>query len=414
MGMLDWFQKSAPISGYDHLVNMFSGGAARSGVAVTFGTALECSTVLACVRVIANGLSQVPFKLYKVDGRNRVPAVGHGLHDLVDMAPNEFQTAYEFRNQLALHLCLTGNAFVWLNRVGGRIIEMLPYPPGSVSIQRDGWEVKYHITTQDKQYITVPRKDMWHLKWLSWDGVSGLDGVRLARESIGLSLALESHGATSFKNGTKLSGVLTTDQSLNNDQRKELRESWQGAYSGSENTGKAAVLGYGMKWIPLAMPNDAAQFVESRQYQVEEVCRGFGVLPIMVGRSDKTSSYASAEQMFLQHAVHTLGPWYACIEKSASRWLLSAEERLAGYYFKFNEKGLMRGASKDRAGFYTSLYSVGALSPNDIRELEDMNPYEGGDEYRVPLNMAEPGADPMYEPDSEPEGNDEGSDNGKI
>lgn len=99
--------------------------------------------------------------------------------------------------------------------------------------------------------------------------------------------------------------------------------------------------------------------------------------------------------MFLQHAVHTLGPWYACLEKSASRWLLSEAERRDGYYFKFNVNGLMRGAAKDRAEFYTRLYGVGALSPNDIRELEDMNPYVGGDEYRVPLNMVEPGQNPM-------------------
>ena len=351
--------------------------------------------MLACVRVIANGLAQVPFKLYRAEGRNRNPAVGHGLYELMDMAPNEFQTAFEFRHMLALHLCLTGNAYIWLNRVGGRIVEMLPYPPGCVSIERDGWELTYRITTQDKRYITVPRKDMWHVRWLSWDGVSGLDGVVLAREAIGLSLALETHGASSFRNGVRPSGILSTDQSLNKDQRKDLRTAWEAAFAGTENAGRAAVLGSGMKWTQLSMPNDAAQFIESRQYQVEEVCRAFGVLPIMVGRSDKASTYASAEQMFLQHAVHTLGPWYACLEKSASRWLLSEAERRDGYYFKFNVNGLMRGAAKDRAEFYTRLYGVGALSPNDIRELEDMNPYVGGDEYRVPLNMAEPGQNPM-------------------
>ena len=397
MGLLDWFRKSGPepVGGYDQLVELFSGVAARSGVAVNARTALECSAVLACVRVIANGLAQVPFKLYRAEGRNRNPAVGHGLYELMDMAPNEFQTAFEFRHMLALHLCLTGNAYIWLNRVGGRIVEMLPYPPGCVSIERDGWELTYRITTQDKRYITVPRKDMWHVRWLSWDGVSGLDGVVLAREVIGLSLALETHGASSFRNGVRPSGILSTDQGLNKDQRKDLRTAWEAAFAGTENAGRAAVLGSGMKWTQLSMPNDAAQFIESRQYQVEEVCRAFGVLPIMVGRSDKASTYASAEQMFLQHAVHTLGPWYACLEKSASRWLLSEAERRDGYYFKFNVNGLMRGAAKDRAEFYTRLYGVGALSPNDIRELEDINPYVGGDEYRVPLNMAEPGRNPM-------------------
>lgn len=132
MGLLDWFRKSGPepVGGYGQLVELFSGAAARSGVAVNARTALECSAVLACVRVIANGLAQVPFKLYRAEGRNRNPAVGHGLYELMDMAPNEFQTAFEFRHMLALHLCLTGNAYIWLNRVGGRIVEMLPYPPG--------------------------------------------------------------------------------------------------------------------------------------------------------------------------------------------------------------------------------------------------------------------------------------------
>ena len=136
MGLLDWFRKSGPepVGGYGQLVELFSGVAARSGVAVNARTALECSAVLACVRVIANGLAQVPFKLYRAEGRNRNPAVGHGLYELMDMAPNEFQTAFEFRHMLALHLCLTGNAYIWLNRVGGRIVEMLPYPPGCVSI----------------------------------------------------------------------------------------------------------------------------------------------------------------------------------------------------------------------------------------------------------------------------------------
>ena len=231
MGLFSWLRKSGPESAgdYGQLVDLFGGGAARSGVTVNARTALECSAVLACVRVIANGLAQVPFKLYRAEGRNRHPAVGHGLYDLVDMAPNDFQTAFEFRHMLALHLCLTGNAYVWLNRVGGRIIEMLPYPPGSVSIERDGWTLTYRITTQDKRFITVPAGDMWHIRWLSWDGVSGLDGVRLAREAVGLSLALEAHGASAFKSGVRLSGVLSTDQRLTDGQRADLKKAWYAA-----------------------------------------------------------------------------------------------------------------------------------------------------------------------------------------
>lgn len=391
-----WFRKSTAspqLTSYDLLVDMLRGGIARSGVTVNVTTALECTTVLACARVIANGLSQVPFRLYRTDGRNRVPATEHGLYDLIECAPNEYQSAFEFRNMLGLHLALTGNAFVYLNRVGNRVVEMLPYSPGSITVRRDGWKVEYDITLQDKSRITLSSDDMWHVRWLSWDGVVGMDGVRLAREAIGLALATEEHGSHLFKNGARLSGILSTDQRLNGEQRKELREAWEAAHGGNENAFGTAVLGSGMHWASLVSPNDQAQFLETRRHQVEEVCRAFGVLPIMVGHSDKASTYASAEQMFIQHAVHTLGPWYSCIEKSASRWLLTEQERKAGYYFKFNANGMMRGATKDRAEFYTKMYGVGALSPNDIRELEDMNPYSGGDEYRVPLNMAEPDAD---------------------
>jgi HK97 family phage portal protein len=377
------------------------GSEARSGVVVSTATALECATVLACVRVIANGLAQVPFKLHRVNGRHREAATGHPLFDLIDTAPNDYQTAFEFRQMLGLHLALTGNAHVWLNRVGGRIVEMLPYRPGSVTVTRaKDWSLRYTITTLDGERVEVPASDMWHLRWLSWDGVAGLDAVRLTREAIGLSLATEKHGARLFKNGAAVGGLLSTDSILTEEQVKRLKENWQAAHSG-DNTFKTAVMFGGMKFTPTGSPNDEAQFLETRRHQVEEICRGYGVSPIMVFHYDKASTYASAEQMFLQHAVHTLGPWYACIEKSAARWLLTPEERGQGYYFKFNANGLMRGAARDRAEFYKSLYNVGALSPNDIRELEDMNPYDGGDEYRVPLNMEEPGAEPEKGEDSD-------------
>ncbi len=386
--------KGVRMTSYDLLAEVLGGVLAKSGVHVTAATAIQCTAVLACARVIANGLAQVPFKLYRADGRSRLEASAHPLFSLVAHGPNEYQTSFEFRHMLGLHLSLTGNAFVWLNRVGDRIVEMLPYQPGSVTVTRNGWELTYDLSTKDGKRVRVPAADMWHLRWLSWDGVCGLDGVRQAREAIGLALATEEHGARLFKNGARMSGLLTTEINLTQEQRKELREAWQSAHGGNENAFKTAILGGGMKWFPLVSPNDQAQFLETRRHQVEEVCRAFGVLPIMVGHYDKASTYASAEQMFLQHGVHTLGPWYACIEQSGTQKLLTAEERAKGYYLRFNANGLMRGAARDRAEFYTRLYGVGALSPNDIRELEDMNPYEGGDEYRVPLNMVEPGSAP--------------------
>ena len=388
-------EKSAN-SGYSGLEILLDGcPESHAGIAVTERTALECSTVLACVRVLANGVSQVPMHLYRRRGDARSVASGDARDDLLYMAPNEWQSAFEFWQTVMMHLTLTGNAFVFLNRrPDGRLLELLPFPPGSVSIRRDGWDVWYGVTTQDKRWITVSRQDMWHIRWMAWDGVAGLDAVAMARDAIGLSLALDRHGATSFKNGSRLSGILTVAQPLKEEQRKKLRESWTETFGGSSESGKVAVLGADMKWQQLSANNDASQYDESRRYQVEEICRAFGVDPVMVGYSDKAATFASVEQKSIQHVVHTLGPWYACIEKSAARWLLTEKERRMGYYFKFNVNALLRGAVADRASFYTQLYNVGALSPNEIRELEDLNPYEGGGEHRVPLNMAPAGQEP--------------------
>ena len=246
---------------------------------------------------------------------------------------------------------------------------------------------------------------MWHIKWLSWDGVQGLDGVAMARDAIGLSLSLEKHGATSFKNGSRLSGILTVEKRLDEQQRKELRQAWENTFSGSESSGKVAVLGADMKWQQMSATNDVSQYDESRRYQVEDICRAFGVDPVMIGYSDKAATFASVEQKSIQHVVYTLGPWYSCLEKSASRWLLTEKERRQGYYFKFNINALLRGASADRANYYSQMYNIGVFSPNEIRELEDMNPYEGGDEHMVPLNM---GAAETSTP-SEPTGTEDGN-----
>jgi HK97 family phage portal protein len=197
-----------------------------------------------------------------------------------------------------------------------------------------------------------------------------------------------------FSNGATVGGVLSTDQSLNPDQVKALRESWETRQTGTANAYKTAVMWGGMKWNPMATPNDAAQFLETRRFQVEETCRAFKVMPIMVGHSDKTTTYASAEQMFLAHLRNTMGPWLTRIELSADCNLLTDQERKQGYYSKFTRNAYLASVAKDRAEFYAKMYGIGALCPNEIRELEERNPYEGGSTYRVPLNMIDPAQDP--------------------
>lgn len=362
---------------------------AKSGVSITWQSALQASTVLACARVIAEGVAQVPFKLFrKRNGGGRESAEDHPLYALLHDRPNEWQTSFELREQLALHLVLTNNAFCYKNIVNGRIVEILPLEPGQVTVRRSqDWVLDYEIRMSDGRVMQVPAQSIWHIRGPSWNGYLGLDAVKLAREAIGLSLATEEHGARMFANGARVGGILSTDATLKKEQIAELREQWELTQGGGANAFRTAILHGGLKWTPTAMPSDEAQFLETRRFQVEEICRHFRVMPMMVGHTDKTSTYASAEQMFIAHVVHTLGPWYARIEQSANASLLSKEERSSGYYFKFIANGLLRGAVRDRGEFYARLFSVGALSPNEIRELEEMNPYDGGDQHRVPLNM---------------------------
>lgn len=377
----------------DLLRELYGTTESSSGVRVTARTALEATTAFACARVIADGLSQVPFRVMRAQGERREPARSHPLSPLLEWAPNEYQTSTELMDMLAMHLVFVGNAYVLLMRDSrGRLIELLPLDPGWVTVELDtrAWQTAYKVQLPDGPQVAVERGAMWHLRGPTWNGWMGLEGVKLAREAIGLSLSAEASAGSTMRNGSRLSGILTTDQNLSAEQRASLKAAWQQSMSGAANAGKIGVLSNGMRFTPMSMTATDAQFIEQRKFQVEEICRVFRVMPLMVGYSDKAATYASAEQMFLAHVVHTMTPWYSRIEASANVALLTPAEREQGHYTKFFTQALLRGSVKDRAEFYRTLYGIGAIAPNEIRSLEDMNPYDGGDRHAVPLNMISP------------------------
>ena len=385
-GRWPWSRKSS----IDAIVaNLRELDLADAGVAVNWRTALQASTAFACGRVISQGLAQVPLKLYRkrADGRGSDPATDHRWYDPTHAAPNAWQTSYEWRETMGLHLVFAGNAYSV--QVGSDSIwELLPFEPATVATERKGYEIVYKVRTGEGSSQLIGADKMLHIRGPSWNTWQGLDGVRLAKEAIGLAMALEQHGARYFKNGASLGGILTTDAMPKEQERKALREAWQEQQGGIVNAYKTAFLWGGVKWTGMTSDNEKSQFVEARRNQVEEVCRAIGVLPIMVGYSDKTATYASAEQMFLAHLVHTMGPLYQRIEQALNCQLLSREERAQGLYFKHSVAGLLRGAHKDRAEFYRTMREIGVMNANEIREKEEMNPYDGGDDYFMPLNFA--------------------------
>jgi len=355
---------------------LFGGRQSKAGPAVSWQTALEVATVLACCKVISEGISQVSWKLYRKAG-SRVEVNDHPISDLIAFSPNDWQTSFEFRETIALHVILTGNAFVHISRrANGEVMELIPYSPGMVSVKRAAdLTLSYTVSLEGGGSVPVPASDMWHLRGPSWSGWLGMDAVKLAREAIGLAIATEESQATAHRNGLQLPGTYSVEGTLTPEQHVMLKK----AIKAAADAGDPMILDRGAKWAAQQMTNVDAQHLETRKHQVEEVCRAFRVMPIMVGQADKATTYASSEQMFLAHVVHTLMPWYQRIEQSANVNLLSAEERRQGYYTKFNPNALMRGAAKDRAEFYAKALGAGGQRPwmtqDEVRELEEMDPY---------------------------------------
>ena len=394
-----WFARKSVTNSLDLLRELLGDAAARSGVTVNWKTALETVTVLACVRVIADGCAQVPFRLMLQQGRVRNPAADHPLHDLLYRKPNDFQTSYEFREQILFHLVLTLNSYVFISRgLDGRVLELLPFEPGWVTTeqQRFGEAPVYKVRLPKGAQIDVPAVNMWHLRGPSWNGWMGMDGVKLLREAIGLAKATEDFGAQFFANGARPGGILKTDQQLGAEKIAELKAAWASAQEGTGNRMKMAVLAGGLSYESLSQTADEAQFIETRKFQIEEICRGLRVMPVMAGVPGAQGAYDNGEQMFIAHVVHSLMPWYARIEQSVDVNLLTDEERAQGYYAKLFPQALMRGANKDRAEYYAKALGSGGHAPwmtqNEVRDLEDMNPADAADAdtLKQPVTAAKP------------------------
>jgi HK97 family phage portal protein len=359
----------------------------KSGITINTTTALQVATVMACARAIAEGVAQVPIKLYdRADRPMRIR--GHPVLDLLARRPNPWQTSFEFRETLMFHQALTGNAFAWLNRVNGRVVEAIPIEPGSVLVDRKpDMSITYQVTFPDGRASIVPSADIWHLRGPSWNSWMGLEAVKYARDAIGLSIALETSHSRLHKNGVQSSGTYAVEGTLDEAGHKRLRAYLMQHFTGSDNAGKPLILDRAAKYIQTAMSGVDAQHIETRKHQIEEICRHFRVIPMMVGYSDKASTYASAEQMFIAHVVHTITPWATRFEQSAEAALLAGE-----YDIRLDLKGLMRGAAKDRAEYYAkALGSGGApawMTPNEVREDDGLDAIEGGDELPKPATAA--------------------------
>lgn len=367
----------------------------KSGKTVNVETAIAVSTVFACARVKGNGMAQVPFKLMRAapGGKSRIEARDHPLYSLMGTKPNPWQTSFEFREMLSWHLDLCGRAYVFVNRsVTGRILELIPFEPGSVTVKRaDDRTLTYSVRAQNGSAQDFPEASIWHLRGPSWNGWEGLDVLKAAREAIGLAMVTEESQAALHREGVRPSGLYSVDGKLTKEQYEKLREWIDREHAGAGKDGKAMIMDGAAKWMTTQMTGVDSQHLETRREQIAEVCRFFGVMPIMVGYSDKAATFASAEAMFLAHVVHCLSPMWTRFEQSADAYLLTEKERADGLYFDFVEEGMIRGSVKDTKDALLGYVNGGLLTPNEGRGKLDMNPDPdpASDKLRIPVNVAQ-------------------------
>lgn len=385
------------------LLDIYGIGGSKSGMRVDWRTALQVSTFLACARVIANGLAQVPLKLMRldVDTKKRTEARDHPLYDVLNRRTNMWQTSFEFRETLGLHLTTFNNAYCFKNVVQGQITELIPFEPNRVETKCDEYgTLTYKVHAASGATLQFPSESIWHIKGPSWGGWIGMNPVDLAREAIGLALVTEDAHARLHSNGANTGGTYSIEGKLDTKQYNELRDWIEKNHVGPENRNRPLILDRNAKWLQTQMTGVDAQHLETRRFQIEEVCRGCGVMPIMIGYSDKTATFASAEQFFLAHVVHTMSPHWTRIEQSIDANLLTDRDASDGIYSNFVEEGLLRGSIKDTMDVLLGYVNGGVMTANEGRAKLDLDPDDDpeSDELRIPVNIAgavpEPAEDP--------------------
>ena len=397
-------------------------GNSSAGKYVTERSAMQMTAVYCCVRILSEAVASLPLQFYRyTDDGGKEKAVDHPLYFLLHDEPNPEMTSFIFRETLMTHLLLFGNAYSQIIRNGkGEVVALYPLMPDRMKVDRDEHgKLYYEYTVYDADQVdgrkgtdkvgrTVRLKpyDVLHIPGLGFDGLVGYSPIAMAKNAIGLAIATEEYGSKFFANGAAPSGVLEHPGTIKDPSK--VRESWQATFGGSGNANKIAVLEEGMKYTPISISPEQAQFLETRKFQIDEIARIFRVPPHMIGDLEK-SSFNNIEQQSLEFVKYTLDPWVSRWEQAMVRALLTSDEKKK-YFFKFNVDGLLRGDYQSRMNGYATARQNGWMSANDIRELENLDriPEEdGGDLYLVNGNMVplvSAGAAYSLEPDIDEKG----------
>lgn len=365
-------------------------GAAAAGVSVTNESAMRQVGVLACINLLSETIASLPLTVFRrTAAGGKEVATDHDAYLVLHSTWNEFQSSFTGRETMEAHLDARGNAYALIERDGaGYTVGLWIVPPNCIEPAIEGGRLWYRITNDGTSWLGIKpgvykADDVLHIHGLGFDGLKGYNPIQLARDAIGLSVAAETFGGKFFGAGARAGGVLETDAPVTSETVKSLTKQWNEIHTGVYNAHKVALLTHGMKYKAIGVTPDEAQFLDTRKFQLTEIARLFGIPPAMIGASTGDSqTYANQEQRMLEFAMLAIRPRCVKWEHELNRKMFTPRER-GRYFAKFNIDALLRADLKTRYDSYQLAINKW-LTKNEIRDLEDRNPVDGGDEFQQP------------------------------
>jgi len=353
------------------------------GVSPAANAALASAAVWACCRLISTSIAALPTNLFEITPDGKEPALKHPLYRFLTYSPNTMMPMQQWLQPTLLGLLLYGNSYTWVDRMDGEVVGIWPLNAARVSmmLNLDG-SFSYYYSDARGKAITFTDAEIIHFRLFTMDGYFGLPPLIYHQQTIGLAAASAAFATSLYANGGRPGGVLEYPNALKQEQIDRIRDSWQAIHGGPTNAGRIAILEEGMKYSAITIPPEQLQYIQEQKFSVEQIARIFGVPPHMIGAMDKPT-YASVEQQSLEFLRYTLYPYVRCLEQSVDKSLLLDPQ----YSWRFNLDAFERGDIATRYASYAIGRQWGWLSANDIRTREDMNTFDGGDEYLSPLNM---------------------------
>ena len=387
--LTSWIGRAIGLTGANNgeFWRTFFGSSTYANKTVTPDSALQLATVWACVRLLSETVATLPIGVYeRLPNGGRRSASDHPLYEVLHDSPNADFTAAEFWEGVVVCLCLWGNFYAEHARSTRRLTALTMLRPDRMSVERDdNGALIYRYRDEDATRV-YQQNEIFHVRGFGAGLDVGLSPISYARQSLASAMATDESAAKLFANGLQTSGVLTTDAALKPEQRTQL-EAVMAKYIGSPNAQKMMILESGLKWQAVPMNPEDAQMLQTRTFQVEEICRWFRVPPWMVGSTEKSTSWGTGlEQQMIAFLTFSLRPYLTRIEQAVRRQLIIGADKRR-FYAEFSLEGLLRADSAGRAELYSKLSQHGILNRNEIRELENREPFDGGDVHTVPANL---------------------------